>query len=569
MGPSVRALLAPRWMGQKNRWLRASRAERITLVLFGVFGLVFWAFLFVLFAWLVDTAYTVEVFGPILTRRLLEMLLIGLFTLLCFSNTVTAVSTFYLSDDLELVLSLPVRPETFFFARYIDTLIQSSWMMAFFGLPVFVAYGLAYGADWTYPLALLAVIPGYVMVPTGLGVGLASLLVRGIPANRVREGMVFVGILAMVTVAVLLRLLRPERLMDAESFDNLAAWFAEFQVPVPAFLPPRWTVDVVEASLRGTPFPWVELALLMTGGVAVTAVSRWLTRAVYDEGRARAQAARTARLAKAGWLDRVLAFWTRPLSPIARAIVTKDVKIFVRDPSQWSQVVLVGAIVVIAVASAAAMPMDFMRGPFGIYMREGLAFGSLALIGFIMSSVAARFQFTAVSLEGRAFWVVRTGPVQARELLWAKVWPSLVPMLIVGEVLAVALPTVLGAGGFVLGLSIFSAAALAMGISGLAVGIGAMYPDFKADNASRVAASPSAMLFMVSGLVLVFLVVGLELIPIGTVMYLRYQELSPTPLHWLGIIAPLLAVGGLCAAAAVLPIRRGAEALWDRELPNS
>lgn len=267
----------------------------------------------------------------------------------------------------------------------------------------------------------------------------------------------------------------------------------------------------------------------MTGGVAVTAVSRWLTRAVYDEGRARAQAARTARLAKAGWLDRVLAFWTRPLSPIARAIVTKDVKIFVRDPSQWSQVVLVGAIVVIAVASAAAMPMDFMRGPFGIYMREGLAFGSLALIGFIMSSVAARFQFTAVSLEGRAFWVVRTGPVQARELLWAKVWPSLVPMLIVGELLAVALPTVLGAGGFVLGLSIFSAAALAMGISGLAVGIGAMYPDFKADNASRVAASPSAMLFMVSGLVLVFLVVGLELIPIGTVMYLRYQELSPTP----------------------------------------
>ncbi len=569
MGPSVPALLAPRLLGQRNRWKRASRGERATLVVFGVLGLVFWLFLFGLFGALIDTAYSVEVFGPILTRRLLEMLLIGLFTLLCFSNTVTAISAFYLSEDLELVLSLPVRRETFFFARYVDTLVQSSWMVAFFGLPVFTAYGLAYGADATYALVLLAVLPGYVMIPTGLGVAVASLLVRAIPADRVREGMVFVGVLALVAVVVLLRLLRPERLMDARNFDNLAAWFAEFQVSLPAVLPPRWAVDVIEASLRGTPFPWIELALLATGGLAVTAGARWLTAAVFDEGRARAQAARAARLARAGWLDRLLALWTRPLSPLARAIVVKDVKSFVRDPSQWSQVVLVGAIVVIAIASAAAMPTDFMRGPVGAFLREGLAFGALVLVGFIMSSVAARFQFTAVSLEARAFWVVRTSPLTAEELLWAKVWPSLVPMLAVGELLAIALPMVLGAGGFVTAVSAWTAAILAFGISGLAVGLGATYPDFKADNAARVAASPAAMLFMISGLVLVFVVVGIEMLPIGLVMMLRYQERDPTALHLAGIVLPLVAAGLVCALATVLPIRRGARALWARELPNS
>ena len=569
MAATIPALLAPRAMGQRNRWLRASRGERATLVMFGIFGLLFWAFLFGLFGVLVSEAYAVEVFGPILTRRLLEMLLIGLFTLLCFSNVVSAVSTFYLSEDLELVLSLPMRRDTFFFARFVDTLLQSSWMVLFFGLPVFTAYGYAYGAGPAYLLAVAACAPGFVLVPAGVGVTVATLLVRSIPARRVREGMVFVGILALIGVVVLLRMLRPERLMDASNFESLAAYAAELQAPVPLLFPPRWAVDVLEATLRGRPMPWVELALLTTGGIAAMAVARWTTTVFYDEGRSRAQSARSARLAKAGWLDTVLGLWTRPLPPVARAIVVKDVKTFVRDPSQWSQVFLVGAIVVIALVSAAAMPTDFMRGPYGAYMREGLAFGAMALVGFIMASVATRFQFTSTSLEGRAFWVVRTGPITAEQLLWAKVWPSLVPMVLVGEVMGISITYILGAGRFLIAISAFTSFFLALGISGLAVGVGAVYPDFKADNAARVAASPAAMVFMVSALVLVFVVAAIELLPVGLWMFVRFQERSPDALEWLGIIGPLVAVAGLCVAAMVVPLRWGARQLWARELPNS
>ena len=569
MAASIPALLAPRAMGQRNRWLRASRGERATLVAFGVLGLLFWAFLFGLFGVLVSEAYAVEVFGPILTRRLLEMLLIGLFTLLTFSNVVSAVSAFYLSDDLELVLSLPMRRDTFFFARFVDTLLQSSWMVLFFGLPVFTAYAYAYEAGPAYLLAVAACAPGFVLMPAGIGVTVATLLVRSIPARRVREGMVFVGILVLIGVVVLLRMLRPERLMDASNFESLAAYAAELQAPVPLLFPPRWAVDVLEATLRGRPLPWLELALLTTGGVAAVAMARWTTTWLYDEGRSRAQSARAARLARAGWLDRVLALWTRPLPLVARAIVVKDVKSFVRDPSQWSQVFLVGAIVVIALVSAAAMPTDFMRGPYGTYMREGLAFGSMALVGFIMASVATRFQFTATSLEGRAFWVVRTGPITAEQLLWAKVWPSLVPMVLVGEVLAVATTTILGAGPFLVGIAAYTAFFLALGISGLAVGVGAVYPDFKADNAARVASSPAAMVFMVSALVLVFVVAALELLPVGLWMYARFHERGPTALEWVGVVLPLVAVAGLCLTAMVQPLRWGARRLWDRELPNS
>ena len=81
---------------------------RLASVLFLLFGLAFWAGLFYMMFWLIGAFHEVEVFGPILTRKLMELLLLGMFGLLCFSNTVTGLSTFYLADDLELVLSLPV-----------------------------------------------------------------------------------------------------------------------------------------------------------------------------------------------------------------------------------------------------------------------------------------------------------------------------------------------------------------------------------------------------------------------------------------------------------------------------
>ena len=442
-------------------------------------------------------------------------------------------------------------------------------MMGFFGAPVFAAYGYAYGGSFGYALALLGVLPGFVLIPGGFGVLVAALLVRGIPAHRVREAMAFVGVLSLGAVLVLLRLLRPERLVNAEDFQSLAAYIAELQTPVPSLFPPRWAVDVVEASLRGKALPMIELGLLLSGGVAMVGLARWVTAAVYDEARAKAQAARAARLARSGVLDQVLAVWTWPLPRPVASVVIKDVKGFLRDPAQWSQLFVVAAIVAIAIASAAAMPTDFLNGPIGVYLREVLSFGALTMVGFIMASLAARFQFTAVSLEGRAFWIVRTAPLRPEQLLLAKLWPGLLPMVVIGEVLALGIGQILGAGPVVMGVSAFSALAMSLGIAGLAVGMGALYPDFKADNAARVAASPPAMLFMLAAMGLVFAVAALEVIPVAVSMSLRFNEREPRLLDWVGLLAPHLGVAVLCGAALLLPMRLAAGRLWGRELPNS
>lgn len=565
----VLRLLWPRGRGTLNRWVRAGPATRATIVVFGLLFLAFWVGLFGLFGWLVDAFYSVEIFGPLLARKLLEILLLGLFALLCFSNVITALSTFYLSEDLELLLSLPVSRESFHLARTTDTVVQSSWMMLVFGLPVLVAYGYAYRAGPEYYLLALLAGPALVLTAASVGIAVASILVNVFPARRIREGLALAGVLALGFVLVVLRLVRPERLVDAESFESVAAYVAEMQAPVPVLLPPRWASDVLIAALGGRPMPWLELGMLLTGSVATLGVARWITARLYDTGRARAMEAKAARMAKAGWLDAALAAYTRPFPQVVRALVVKDVKTFVRDPSQWTQLLLVGSIVLITLASIAALPLDVFRGPYVGLSRNGLAFLVLGLVGFVMAAVAARFQFTAVSAEGRGFWFVRTSPIEPQVYLWAKAWPFLPVVVLVGEILAVSSTWILGAGGFLGFVAMWTALFLGLGISGLAVGMGAVFADFKVDNVARAAQGPAGVMFMVVALCLVGVVLALEAVPVGLVLRSWFREEALRPWEWAASIGSLALVAAVCLGAGLTAMRIGARRLWARELPNS
>lgn len=565
----VAQLLWPRVLGLVNRFRRASRGAQVVYLLFGALFLAFWAGIFGLFGWMVDAFYAVEIFGPILTRKLMEIMLLGLFALLAFSNVVQALSTFYLSDDLELLLSLPIRRESFHLARQADTIVQSSWMMVIFGLPIFVAYGYAYGAGPQYYLLLSVVAPSLVLMAAAGGIATASVLVNVFPARRVREGLVLAGILALGFVLVVLRMVRPERLVNADDFESVASYVASANTPVPQLAPPRWASDVLIASLGDRPVPWIELGLLVTGAIAASGLARWLTNRIYDTGRARAQEARAARMAKAGWLDRALGLYTAPLPPQLQALVIKDIKTFVRDPSQWTQVLLVGSIVLITLASVAALPLDVFRGPYLGLSRNGLAFMVLGLVGFVMAAVSARFLFTAVSAEGRGFWFVRTSPIEARRYLWAKLWPFLPPVVLVGEVLAVMSARILGAGPFMMALSAWTALVLGLGLSGLAAGMGAVFADFKVDNVARAAQGPAGVVYMVVALCLVFLVLAVEGVPVWLTLRAAFRENALLPWEVGTIIGCMALSGGICLTALVVGIRQGADRLWARELPNS
>ena len=142
-------------------------------------------------------------------------------------------------------------------------------------------------------------------------------------------------------------------------------------------------------------------------------------------------------------------------------------------------------------------------------------------------------------------------------------------MLIIGEALAVSSATILHADPTLIVVAMVTAAGLAISLTGLAVGMGAMTPNFKIDNAAKSAASPGGMLYMIIALTLVFLTLAIEAAPVFFLLRSGASEvaMSPTQLTISGLCGALLIV--LWTAATVIPMKLGAKALWSQELPNA
>src|SRR5262249_47291831 len=157
-----------------------------------------------------------------------------------FSNIITALSTFFLSRDLDRLVAAPIRRGMFFYARLGDTLIESSWMVLAFAVPAFLAYGIAHRAGPLFYLATLITLPPFLVIPATMGVALTAVLVNVFPARRTRDILVLLSVLAGAVLYLLIRMLQPEQLVNPEKFANFVQFLAAMQTPSSPFLPSTW-----------------------------------------------------------------------------------------------------------------------------------------------------------------------------------------------------------------------------------------------------------------------------------------------------------------------------------------
>ena len=560
--PPLDLLLRPRVQALRNRWQGADRRQRGAWLFFlGLMGL-FWIGVLAVAIYVMSMLQGVELFGPLMLRKALSMVLMSFSGLLFFSNVVAALSSFFLSDDMQLLNALPISRRRLFYLRLGDTLLASSWMIVIFGLPVFIAYGLVYQAGPLYYLLSLVGLLAYLLPPAALGIGVAVLLVRGFSARRMRELMAAVSAAFLVARLLLLRSLEPERLVDPESFQTLAEFIAVVRAPDASWLPSTWLTELSMWALgQGGAEPLLSAGLLFFTGPALLVLVRWAVQPLYFDAWTNAQeaprkAASRSRLA-AALVDGVTAALPMPY----RGMLRKDLRLFLREPGQWTQGMLLVGLVVIYLYSIRSLPLDALPLRQGI-LANSIAFLNVGVAGSVLAAISVRFNFTAVSQEGRAFWVLHASPVGARRFLIAKFALGFGPALLLGEVLVLSTNAMLNVDPLYGWIAAGNIAALAVGLTGMAVGMGALYPNFKADNLARMASGPGAILFMVVALTFVAVLIFAQALPVGMLLAAEYRGVEPG----LGVRAGLIGAGLLVlvanVAAAVLPLRRGARALW-------
>ena len=560
--PSIALLMRPRLLGLRNTWVRADGARRLTFAVFGGMTAAFWVAVLAVCIYFLRMFNGVELFGPLLLRKALSMLLLSFSGLLFFSNVVTGLSSYFLSDDMQLVQSLPLSQRRVFYYRALDTMMNSSWMILIFGLPVLLAFGIVHGGGPLYYVVALGGLAAYLVPPAALGIVVACLLVRGFSARRIREVMALVSGIFLVVVLLLVRSLEPERLVDPEAFGTLAEFIAVVRTPDAAWLPSTWLSEACMWAL-GNPIDQagLTLGLLFVGGPALMVLARWIVTPLWFEAWTNAQEAPKKVASRSRFVALVIDGSTRPLPAVWRSLLRKDLRLFLREPGQWTQAMLLLGLVVIYLYSVRSLPLDALPLKTGV-LTNAIAFLNVGVAGSVLAAIAVRFSFTAVSQEGRAFWVLHASPIGARRYLWSKYLMAFVPSLVLGEVLVLSTNAMLHVDPLYGWIAAGTIAALSAGVTGLAVGLGALYPNFKADSAARMASGPGAILFMVTALSFVAACVTLEAVPIGILLAKQYQGLPPGPVLSAVLVVVALVVVGANAAAAIVPLHRGAERLW-------
>jgi ABC-2 type transport system permease protein len=559
--PAFPYLLLPSLWASRNRTRRRERGDLTRAGLFGGVALLVSGAIFYGAFWLTLQVASYAELGDYLLRLGLSWLFLTFLSFLTFSSIVTSLSTFFLSEDLRLLLAAPIDARRLFYARFARTLGQSSWMVVVFVIPVLAGVGLGRCAPPAFFLAAVLTVVPFVMIPGAVGAATTLLLVNVFPARRARDILMLMGLFFATSVVVLFRFIQPERLLRVESMPEVTDFFATLQSPVTPLLPSFWAGETLFASLQGS-WDLVHASALWTTALALVVGTSALFERWHFEGFSKAQEARKARVARWHLLDAlVLAL---PLTTVRRQLLVKDLKVFLRDVSQWSQLLLLLALTAVYLYNFSVL--DLERVPSMSQMLKNLyAFLNLGLAGFVMATVAVRFVFPMVSSEGAAFWIIRSAPIRLRDFLWSKFWTGLVPVLLLAECLTIAGNELLGVDPFLKRVSAITIFFMSLALVGLATGLGARYPRFAADNATQVAGSYGGVAFMI--LAVLFVIVTIALVGWASATYLFWQfRRSPMPL-WRQVAMPacFAAAALLSAATFWCGMRSGVKALEEMD----
>jgi ABC-2 type transport system permease protein len=548
--PGLWTVLTPKWRSVIARLRQEQSGSIGRALLLSLVALIFWVAVFGIAFRVLRYFRSVEEIGNLIAGKVLGVILLAFLSILLLSNIITALSTFFLAKDLDLLVAAPIDRSRLYLAKFAETVVHSSWMVALLALPIFTAYGIVYRGGFLYPFVALAAFLPYLVLPAVAGIAVTMILVNVFPARRTRELLGLIASGGIVIALVILRFLRPEQLARPEGFRNLVDYLAVLRTPTSPFLPSEWTASMIMNWLLRIADPWPITKLWLAAAIAL-ALGALLHRHLFHKGFSKAQEGAERRVRRplrgpvAGLLGSVPA--------AKREFILKDLRLFFRDNTQWSQLILLAVLLLVYLFNIQSLPIHSgERVPFRLVTM--IAFLNLGLAGFVLAAVAARFIFPGISLEGRQMWLLRSSPLDAAALLWSKYWIGTAPLLVLALTITVFTNWLLHASHFMMAVAIGTVVLYTLAAGALALSFGALYPQFGTENAAQIPTSFGGLVYMMSSLSLLAAIIMIEAGPV--MAYLRMDHNGD---RVVGIFPQLFAAGFLvaviCVAATIVPLR--------------
>ena len=504
------AMSKVRIMRKENPWM---------LVLFGGFVLAYLVAGFFLFYKGLVFVRGFAVVGTLLSQRVLFLIFGFFFVMLVFSNLIIGYSMLFRSRETNGFLALPVSRVNVFRWKFFESMAVASWALIFLSAPMMAAYGLALRADPGFYLKVTLLYVPFVVLPAAVGAWLMFAVVHALSKRWLRM------LLITVSVGGLgfgLLTLRPTSDEEAVSFEEVVSFdqlLRHTRIGLNPWLPSAWMSKAVLFWSQNLGNTGAFYALLLTSNAIFAAAlvlhptGRWFipTHSKLGSNRARRkqeaveEQIRSAQ--KPGALATIINFL--PVKRQAKALILKDTRLFLRDPSQWSQFSIFLGLLIIYVINLRNVAFN-TDSPF---WKSMISYLNLTACSLTLSTLTTRFVFPQFSLEGRRLWIIGLAPYGLHRVLIQK--------FLTNACVAAGITSLLMAGsGWVLKLDgstnlafIGLIVVMSFTLAGSSLGLGVLFPNLKEDNPSKIVTSFGGTLCLVVSFIYIVMTVLLASLP--------------------------------------------------------
>jgi len=364
-----------------------------------------------------------DFFKLFLSEKILTMAFLTMFMMLILSALISTLNIFFLSRDLHLLLSSPLRSRTVFAWKALEVGLSSALMAVFFSMPVLFAFSYYFAPGIWDIAAIILVFLLYIICSVLIGIIMGMIIPAFFSVKKLQPMLSLVAIILISTIVIFLRLLRPERFGNPDVIDNLLEYMGGLNVKMFAYFPFSWISKALKSTAANDAVGYWKgvgafvIIILLLAGFTWFLQKRYYLK-LFDKLNKGSRSGR-----RSPWKKSVF------LGGDYSTLWKKEIKTFIRTPAQWSQLLIIGAIIIVFILNLKGIPMPHPA------VKNLIAYLNLGMAAFIVVGLNSRFTFTSIPMENPGIVHLLASPFKRKKIYRFKLLFFAIPLFIIGFVL--------------------------------------------------------------------------------------------------------------------------------------
>jgi ABC-2 type transport system permease protein len=454
--------------------------------------------------------------GLFLLHSFISMVLFIFFVSVNVGNIIVSYSTLYKSDEVAFFFTKPIEPQKIFFLKFMDNFFYSSSTL------LMILFSLLAGYVYYFKLSIVSFIflvlnfIPFILSAGSLGVIILLFIIK--LANRfgIKNVIAALAIGYISAIVLFFKLNSPQMLITSvlklNPLLDKNKYFGEFIPPIIKYLPNNWLSQtaywIVQGNVKNSlSFIYMQFVLsAVLFSIALILGNKW-----YFNTWLLNQKITSDYISTRNKKNVFISFESKSdLKGQTESIFKKDILIFIREPGQIIHLSILLFLTLIFIWSLTGI--RFIG--FGNIYLQTMIYLSIFLFNLLLiTTLSLRFIFPLISLEGEAFWKIKSAPMNISNYVKAKLWLPGIIILLISLSLGFFSNYKLGLNLKLLSiiLNLFAAAT----IISINFGMGGLFANYKEKNAIRLSSSQGATLSFLINILFMLILIAILFSPLS------------------------------------------------------